>query len=72
MRKHLKIYLRIKNAIISLLLTVMYFSWLIEGLHPVKIIVACISVFVIMMNLLGMADDCYIRANKKSAPVGKP
>lgn len=67
MKKHLKIYLRIKNAIISLLLTVLYFSWLIEGLHPVKIIAACIFAFMVIMNLLGMADDCYIRANEKSA-----
>ena len=65
--KAYKVYLVIKNAIIALLLTVMYSSWLIEGLRPIKIVVACIVVFVAIMSLLRMADRCYMRANKKSA-----
>lgn len=65
-------YLVIKNAIISLLLTVMFLSWLVEGLHPVKIMVACVSVFVALMFLFQMADRCYIRINKKSASDGNP
>ena len=65
-------YLSIKNSIISLLLTAIFFSWLIEGLHLVKILVACVSVFVALMELLRMADMCYIRINKKSASDGNP
>lgn len=65
-------YLSVKNAIISFLLTMMFLSWLIEGLHPVKVIVACIAVFLAVMWLLTSADRCYMRANKKSASVSKP
>ena len=61
-------YLMIKNAIISLLLTVMYLRWLVEGIHPIKIVVGCVAIFVSLMYLLCMADDCYIKAIKKSAP----
>ena len=65
--KAYEVYLVIKNAIIAFLLTVMYINWLIEGLRPIKIVVACIVVFVAIMSLLRMADRCYMRANEKSA-----
>ena len=72
MRKYMEQYLTIKNAIISLLLTTMYTSWLIEGLRPVTVIVACVSEFLTVMFLLTFADSCYMRTKKKSAPADKP
>lgn len=58
-------YLLIKNAIISLLLTVMYLRWLVEGMHPIKIIICCIMAFWTFIELLQIADDCYIRVKKR-------
>ena len=72
MRKDTEQYLTVKNAIISLLLAIMYTSWLVEGLHPVKVIIACVSVFFTVMWLLTSADRCYMRTKKKSAPADKP
>lgn len=53
-------YLVIKNTIISLLLTVMFLGWLVEGLRPIKMIVASIVAFVLFMNLLQTADKHYM------------
>lgn len=58
-------YLAIKNAIIALLLTMMYTSWLIEGLRPIKIVVGCAAIFIAIMALLQMADKCYMKTKKK-------
>lgn len=69
--KAYKAYLVIKNAIIAFLLTMMYTSWLIEGLRPIKIVVACIVAFVAIMSLLRMADRCYMRANAKKCCMKK-
>ena len=60
-------YLKIKNAIISLLITAIYFSWLVDGLHPVKIAFGCIAIFVAMFSVLGRADKMYMQTMKKSA-----
>lgn len=65
-------YLKIKNAIIAILVTAIYLSWLIKGLSIVKIIFACIVVFAFMMMLLGTADKRYMREIKKSASDGNP
>lgn len=62
--KYLK-YLTIKNAIIAILVTTMFLSWLVEGISIVKAAVACIAVFSFMMMLLGTADKRYIREIKK-------
>ena len=69
--KYLK-YLTVKNAIIAILVTVIYLSWLIKGLSIVKIVFACMAIFVAMLALLMLADKCYMKAIKKSASDGNP
>lgn len=63
----MKKYLQIKNAIIAILVTAMFLSWIVEGISIVKAAVACIAVFSFMMMLLGTADKRYMKAIKKSA-----
>ena len=65
--KMIRGYLKIKNAIISLLITAIYCSWLVDGLHPLKIALGCIAIFVAMLSVLGRADKMYMQAMKKSA-----
>lgn len=58
-------YLKIKNAIISILVTAIYLSWLINGLNVYKIVIACATVFVSMFSLLVWADKIYINTKKE-------
>ena len=63
----MKKYLMIKNTIIALLVTVIYYKWLVEGISVWKMIIACITIFISMFSLLRLADKCYIKEMKKSA-----
>lgn len=68
-------YLMIKNAIITLLLTILYMSWLVEGISVLKVIIACVFVFVAFINLLQKADKHFMEAigyseKKMSASAG--
>ena len=58
-------YLKIKNAIISFLVTAIYLSWLIKGLSVLKMTVASATVFISMFFLLVWADRIYINMKKK-------
>lgn len=58
-------YLKIKNAIISFLVTGIYFSWLIKGLSALKMTIACVTVFICVFALLISADKIYININER-------
>lgn len=64
-------YLVIKNTIISLLLTVMYEGWLVEGINTFKIISACVVIFIFFMIVFNVADFYYIKERAHQARKAK-
>ena len=52
-------YIKIKNAIIALLLTVMYRGWVVEGITKAKLIIICVYAFFSLFTLLELADEEY-------------
>ena len=58
-------YVKIKNAIISLLLMIMYLSWTVEGIKTITLVIACAGVFISIFVLLEAADKAYRKARKR-------
>lgn len=58
-------YLKIKNAIIAVLLTVMYESWVIEGITKAKLITILFFAFFCIFALLEMADAEFKRVDRE-------
>lgn len=58
-------YVKIKNAIIALLITVMYMGWTVDGIPAAKLVIACICVFFSMFGLLETADEEYLKFRRK-------
>ena len=66
--------LKIKNALIALLLTVMYESWVVEEITKVKLITVLVFAFFFIFTMLEMADEEYEkvdRAYRKAKRRGK-
>lgn len=57
-------YLKIKNAIIALLLTVMYEGWVIEEITKVKLITILLFAFFFIYSVLETADAEFERVEK--------
>ena len=58
-------YLKIKNAIIAALLTVMYESWVIEGITKAKLITILLFAFFCIFALLEIADEEFKRVDRE-------
>lgn len=58
-------YLKIKNAIISLLLMIMYCGWTVDGIKPITLAIACVGVFISIFVLLESADETYREARRR-------
>lgn len=58
-------HVKIKNAIISLLLMIMYCGWTVEGIKPITLVIACAGVFISIFVLLEAADEAYREARRR-------
>lgn len=58
-------YLKIKNAIIAVLLTVMYKGWVIEEITKLRLISILIFAFFCIFALLEMADEEFKRVDRE-------
>ena len=58
-------YLKIKNAIIAVLLTVMYRGWVVEGITKAKLIIICVYAFFSLFTLLELADEEYKKMRRR-------
>lgn len=58
-------YLKIKNAIIAVLLTVMYQGWVVEGITKAKLIIICVYAFFSLFTLLELADEEYKKMRRR-------
>lgn len=58
-------YIKIKNAIIALLLTVMYEGWVIEEITKVKLITILLFAFFFIYSVLETADAEFERVDRE-------
>lgn len=63
-------YLAIKNAMITSLVAVMYYKAVFADVTLLKKIIGTLVISVALMNLLQMADRCYIKAHRKEKKDG--
>ena len=69
MRKYMK-YMAIKNAMITSLLAVMYYKAVFADVTLLTKIIGTLVISVALMNLLQMADRCYMKEHRKEKKDG--
>ena len=59
-------YIKIKNAIIALLLTVMYEGWIVGEITKARLITILFFAFFFFFSMLEMADAEFVRVNRRA------